>query len=149
MRKLCIAIYILFLYCYNAIGQATDILFPLNGHAVPVTIIEIGEVYIKYKNGIDLSMPTRSISISNVHKIIYKNGTEEVFNPLKTEDKTESNTDKPNNTGSNLPNDQSSNATQKNNTPANNSLPAYAPFKYSPFISNPKQEYMPKAFTTP
>ena len=69
-----------FFFCFSLFGQ--DILVKRNGDEIKVKVMEILPEEIKYKMYDNLDGPMITIYSSEVHKIIYENGTETTINPL-------------------------------------------------------------------
>ncbi|MDX2195880.1 MAG: hypothetical protein NW207_05640 [Cytophagales bacterium] len=74
--------------------QAADKIITLENRQIDCNIIEITDDAVKYKIP-PYDGPMRSISIQKIHKLIYKNGTNEVLNPLYTKEEKINDPSKP------------------------------------------------------
>jgi len=66
--------------CLSFFGKAQDIITKTNGEEIQAKVTEISQSEILYKKFSNLSGPVYMIYVSDVAKIKYKNGTEDVFN---------------------------------------------------------------------
>jgi hypothetical protein len=76
MKKIIIVILISF---FLNSSKAQDTLTMRNGENIPVKVIEVGTLEVKYKKLDNLNGPTFSVLKSNLSKIIYENGTKEDY----------------------------------------------------------------------
>ena len=60
--------------------EKTDVVIDTNGNSVKAQVIEITIDAIKYKKADNLEGPVYTIPKSTIHKIVFKNGSEEIFN---------------------------------------------------------------------
>jgi len=62
-------------------GQAQDILYQINGSIISCTVKEIKLDVITYTRQVIKKSPIYEVKKSDVYKIVYKNGLEDIFNP--------------------------------------------------------------------
>jgi len=79
---------ILFLHAFSIIASAQDKLVKSNGQVENVNVLEIKTEVITYKKISNPTGPSYEILKSEVHKIIFKNGSEEIITPLSKDGKT-------------------------------------------------------------
>ena len=78
MKKLFVFIAIVAIFC-SANMFAQDVIFRHDGVEIKAKVFEISDQQIKYKAFDNQDGPTRVVFISNVKRIVFENGTEEIF----------------------------------------------------------------------
>jgi hypothetical protein len=86
MKKIISTIFLFIGISFAVFSQ--DKLVRTNGQIENVSVQEIKTEVITYKKASNLSGPTYEILKAEVHKIIFKNGSEEIITPLSKEGKT-------------------------------------------------------------
>lgn len=76
-------IFLFFLCFFQASLNAQDKIHKTDNTIIEAKVIEISDTEIKYKVFLNQDGPINTISISDVHMVIYENGEKELYSPLK------------------------------------------------------------------
>ena len=82
MKKYCLLVIAYFAFVCKALSQ--DIITQKTGEDIKAKVLEVTLTEIKYKKFDNIYGPTDSISKSDVFRVIYENGTIDVFNKVES-----------------------------------------------------------------